>query len=295
MDNKADNELYTPVATQHKSGGRPITAGVESASVIKTEGDAMSSEFDASDGSSDRQYILKFAGMTAAYAQSIGSEFLPAEDTLVDWQRNLSLLRQALGPLEMVVDRAASHDAPAEATWQGGVYRTVSAAIVEAVARLGQRENPNDALGQSRDAVRRASAEMNGWVRRLEIRYDDHAPKVQTRSRQLAEDQVKVIREVYFDRFNQSIPTSGPTTDDEILKRQCMESRKLYLVAYFVACIHPQLWDDAQYRRFKERHEVLLSRMHGPTHYRSSVRSRLQTASISLMLNPGLSKRSAAA
>ncbi|MEO9594528.1 hypothetical protein [Rhodopirellula bahusiensis] len=235
-------------------------------------------------------YVVTMLGMSTAYAQALDSEFLPSVESVIDWRHSITFLQQALLPLSRVIDQAATENRDATELWEANRLAKVKRELAKAFRLLGGVGDSVDELQAGSDALGNVVNEFVVWKRDASAAFLSREVGPPIDHPLLNADKVTRIREIYFEKLKDVIPREGVTTKQSELKDQCMASRKMYLVAFFVACVQPQCWGTDEFDRFDQLHGRLLGVMRGPSHYRASVRARRELVDHNRLLNPCLAK-----
>ena len=231
-------------------------------------------------------YAVKLHYAATAFTGSINGEFLPSSPAIRDWQYNAGLLQHAIVPLSRWVNSRAD-----QLDWRPKVMAGIEREIRDAIRSFSDTDHASQSLTKGADSFRRIVGGLQLWKSKLdspkpgleqlrEVQAPDTNPL-------MTRDSIKAIQDLYFKELRLAVDLDGD--DVKALTTKCMASRRLYLVAYFVCCVLPELWEERQFQDFCDLHQRLINEMVGPSHYRQSIYRRLQLAHGSALLNPAFS------
>jgi hypothetical protein len=212
-----------------------------------------------------RVFVFRLGVLTDVFLHSLRSEFFLSRDTLVDWRDSLSLLRDGLVPIELVLERRQGGSSQFESEL-AAVVEQYRRSIWAAIGQLGQELGDARAIinstlfhvGEAVSCLRNWYAKLPKPLADLDARDGDPVtfPTAQG---------VESVLDRFFDKLESLVSgnQSGPTYSSALLDsgnldvRRCMASRKLFLVAHYAAAMHPQVWTAERRERFASLHEEL--------------------------------------
>ncbi len=223
-----------------------------------------------------------------AFASSLHSEFDPNEDAVTDWRHSLTLLRSCVSPLVMWADLAARTDVSSLGNRAYLAWR-IDRSVQNASKILLQPERtPSQRLGDAGVALWGTVEALRIWTEYSSESEDSFrrvSPPIKTPM--IALMKPKSLLQKYFHNLRELANCRYAAADNRNLTKQCMASRKLYIVSYAISCVCPEEWTMRGYKEFRSLHELLLGNIPGGSHYRSSIRTRMLKAEESRVLNLG--------
>lgn len=235
------------------------------------------------------RYSLSLRQVSIALSDSLRTEFAPNDVSVADWRHSLTLFHRCVSPLIKSVDRLWQLDSQ-QTGIRARLAVEVDRAIQDSVKSLFSRDgNPSERLGKARAKLRRVVTGLELWKQNFpkSLVADELVgpPMESSLLRFLKPDQ---LRNRYFSELSHQARLRNDADDRIALTNQCMASRKLYIVGLVVGCAFPDQWGLSEFGRFEQLHCRLLENIRGASHYRSSIRWRLEKARQSSILNPNI-------
>lgn len=238
-------------------------------------------------------YAFKLLETATAYSQSLNAEFAPSADSVADWQHSIMLLEQSVSPLTRWINQLSQQGGP-NLEWRPALLNEIESAIQASVRSFHVHgKKPSEGLSNGATSLRRAVEGLRIWQECSHTEQVERDIVLPVGHELLKISKVRWLLDDSFCKLQNVVQLDLCDSDNAGRISQCMASRKLYIVGYFVSCVCPDLWTGEQYTNFVSLHEELLKNMNGASHFRASIRARLYRASISPILNPG-SQRAAA-
>ncbi|WP_417381893.1 hypothetical protein [Gimesia sp.] len=245
--------------------------------------------------------VERYEVVVGVFAHSLTDEFLPSEEALKDWVNNLSLLREASFPISDYLHKNAEK---IHASTHRAYFQRVNSLISQAIRVLIEGkldESPEasdeptevsddpicvttaaDLLIQANLKLRSASTVLVSWSKEFK--------SIDAAMPQSLENAVprRAVVERLLDRQEQRLQSLADYDDVSTahVHKQCMASRKLYLLCHFMATLYPDMWTQERLNNLLKVQENLIKRMCDGSPSRQSVTHRRNHILSSAVLNP---------
>ena len=243
--------------------------------------------------------IGRLGVVTDVFIHAIRGEFLHSKDTVDDWKDSIRWLQQSIQPLEKLgeylnedLDKLSekSNDARAErgralaevCSRHLEEFRTRLDQAVSAVTDFNDDVDARIPIFDAIDALDEAIEELtNWWYELADFKTSSNLFPARAFVSPAKPDRGEIdeLIEKILGEFETANGLRGAVGNDPVSRdcdiKCCMWSRKLYLLAHYVALVHPDLWDDERDVRFRKSHESALKVIDGSSHYWNSTKHRL--------------------
>ena len=231
--------------------------------------------------------VHRYELVVEVFAHSLTDEFFPTHDAVEDWTNNISLLREAAFPIGDLLKKTGY---PSECFHEQH-FAKVNGFINKAIAVLVEHERAVDS-GQPTSSVasvliaanvelRRAALVLSNWLSDMEGIAEEQ-PEDESSPRQQVASKLLVGQSKRFGR----LASQGIRSDEGRVNQQCMSSRKIYLLANYIAMRFRSVWTQEQFVDLVTTHDKLISVMIEGSPYRQSVIQRRDQIVTSEHLNP---------